>query len=149
MDLSRIKRRDFLANAVMALALIPGFAFAANYVRRYLVPAGGRATGEILLTQLGDLPVGASRTFKDVMGNDLLAIRPAPREVRVFSSVCTHLGCQVGWDSREKNFLCPCHVGRFDTSGKVVAGPPPAPLQSYVVRLDQEQVYVTVPVAEA
>lgn len=149
MDLSRIKRRDFLANAVMGLALIPGLAFAANYVRRYLVPAGGRATEEILLTQLGDLPVGASRTFKDVMGNDLLAIRPGAGEVRVFSSVCTHLGCQVGWDSREKNFLCPCHVGRFDTSGKVIAGPPPTPLQSFVVRLDQEQVYVTVPVSEA
>lgn len=149
MDLSRIKRRDFLANAVMGLALIPGLAFAANYVRRYLVPAGTRVTEEILLTQLADLPVGSSRTFKGVLGNDLLAIRLRPRDVRVFSSVCTHLGCQVGWDSREKNFLCPCHVGRFDTSGTVIAGPPPAPLQSFVVRLDQEQVYVTVPVTEA
>lgn len=148
MDWSRLRRRDFLANALMALALIPGFALAANHIRRYLVPAGKRAAEEILLTRLGDLPVGGSRTFRSVMGNDLLAVRMGERDVHVFSSVCTHLGCQVGWDSREKNFLCPCHMGRFDMSGAVLDGPPPAPLGSFTVRLDQDKVYVTVPVAE-
>ncbi|MFN2442401.1 MAG: ubiquinol-cytochrome c reductase iron-sulfur subunit [Thermoanaerobaculia bacterium] len=149
MNWSRLRRRDFLANLVMGLALIPGFVLAADYFRRFLVPARRGSAEEILLTQLGDLPVGASRSFRSVLGNDLLAVRLGERDVRVFSSVCTHLGCQVGWDSREKNFLCPCHDGRFDTAGKVTAGPPPSPLASFTVRLDQDKVFVTVPVAEA
>lgn len=49
-------------------------------------------------------------------------------QVFVLSNICTHLGCGVRWDGNAKAFLCPCHNGRFDIEGKVVAGPPPKPL---------------------
>lgn len=48
--------------------------------------------------------------------------------VFVLSNICTHLGCGVRWDRDAKAFLCPCHNGRFDIQGKVIAGPPPKPL---------------------
>lgn len=143
------RRRDFLVNLVLGLSVIPGFALAGNYVRRYLVPATARRTEEVLLSTLADLPKSESRVFLDVLGRDLLAVRIDEKNVKVFSSVCTHLGCRVGWDTSQGNFLCPCHVGRFDLSGRVIAGPPPAPLTEYQVRLDKELVYVTVPVKEA
>lgn len=143
------RRREFLANALLGISIIPGFAIAAEYVRRYLVPSMAQKVEEILLTRLPDLPVGGSRIFADVHGSDLVAVRLADREVRIFSSLCTHLGCRVGWDSTKNNFLCPCHDGRFDTSGRVLSGPPPAPLTAYTVRLDRDNVYVSVPVKEA
>lgn len=143
------RRRDFLVNALLGISIIPGFAVAAEYVRRYLVPSMARQVEEILLTRLTDLPVGASRIFADVHGSDLVAVRLADRDVRIFSSVCPHLGCRVGWDAANNNFLCPCHVGRFDPSGRVVSGPPPAPLTPYTVRLDRDAVYVSLPVREA
>ncbi len=49
-------------------------------------------------------------------------------EFLVLSALCTHQGCNVGWDGAKDQFLCPCHEGRFDLSGKVVNGPPGRPL---------------------
>ncbi|MGZ3884951.1 MAG: QcrA and Rieske domain-containing protein [Bacteroidia bacterium] len=46
---------------------------------------------------------------------------------------CTHAGCSVGYNKSGNNFVCPCHNGVYDTGGKVVSGPPPAPLKSYNV----------------
>ena len=44
--------------------------------------------------------------------------------IKVFSSTCTHLACNVIWQEDTKQFLCPCHSGRFDSNGKPIAGPP-------------------------
>jgi Rieske Fe-S protein len=59
-------------------------------------------------------------------------------QVHALSATCTHLGCQVHWDAREKHFLCPCHGGVYDSAGKVLAGPPPRPLDSVDARVDSE-----------
>lgn len=49
-------------------------------------------------------------------------------ELKVFSSTCTHLACNVIWQEEAKVFVCPCHSGRFDANGKNIAGPPTRPL---------------------
>lgn len=54
------------------------------------------------------------------------------RYFTVLSNVCPHAGCGVRWDRQSKAFLCPCHNGRFDAKGKVIAGPPPKPLNEVV-----------------
>jgi Rieske Fe-S protein len=60
------------------------------------------------------------------------------RDARViaFSPTCTHLGCAVHWDERNKNFLCPCHTSAFDLNGNVLTGPAPRALDRYQVRVD-------------
>jgi Rieske Fe-S protein len=41
------------------------------------------------------------------------------------SLTCTHLGCSVGWNAAENNFVCPCHSSSFEINGNVT-GPPAA-----------------------
>ncbi len=48
--------------------------------------------------------------------------------VKVFSSTCSHLACNVIWSKDTRMFECPCHTGRFDPDGLPVAGPPKKPL---------------------
>jgi Rieske Fe-S protein len=56
---------------------------------------------------------------------------------RAVSASCTHLGCRVTWDDAKGQYLCPCHGGAYDREGRVVAGPPPAPLARVNVRVNE------------
>jgi Rieske Fe-S protein len=57
---------------------------------------------------------------------------------RALSATCSHLGCRVSWNLQTKHFHCPCHGGVYDRDGRVIAGPPPAPLTSINVRLNSQ-----------
>ena len=60
-----------------------------------------------------------------------------------YSGVCTHLGCSFGFDEDKKRFHCPCHHGLFDMkTGAVIGGPPPRPLDSLPVKVENGEVHV-------
>jgi menaquinol-cytochrome c reductase iron-sulfur subunit len=54
----------------------------------------------------------------------------------VFDNHCTHLGCPYHWETSQHRFVCPCHGGQFDATGKVIAGPPPRPLDYYETKVE-------------
>ena len=57
---------------------------------------------------------------------------------RALSATCSHLGCRVKWDESKTQYRCPCHGGVYDREGRVVAGPPPAPLRRVNVRVNAQ-----------
>ncbi len=59
-----------------------------------------------------------------------------------FSINCSHLGCPVRWLAAAELFMCPCHGGVYYKDGTVAAGPPPAPLTRYPVRISGGQVEI-------
>ena len=60
-----------------------------------------------------------------------------------YSGTCTHLGCSFGFDTEKKIFHCPCHHGLFDLkTGKVIGGPPPRPLDTLPVKVENGEVHV-------
>ena len=62
--------------------------------------------------------------------------------ITAFSAVCRHLGCLVDYNRLKGEFICPCHGGRYDQDGRVVAGPPPGPLNRLPVRVEGGKVLV-------
>lgn len=46
---------------------------------------------------------------------------------------CTHVGCEVRWVAAHRVYRCPCHGAIFAADGRVLEGPPPAPLRDVAV----------------
>lgn len=44
--------------------------------------------------------------------------RVGPKEVKALCVICPHAGCFIGYDAKDNQFLCPCHVAHFDLDGK-------------------------------
>jgi Rieske Fe-S protein len=66
------------------------------------------------------------------------------RTIRAMSATCTHLGCQVRWEVKDKKFRCPCHGGVYAADGTVLEGPPPRPLDTIEARIDPADTSVLV-----
>jgi Rieske Fe-S protein len=128
-----VERRDFMKFMVLtSLAFAVGqfWIGAENWFRRR------RGQAELVrLASLGDVPVGATRTFAYPTEHDpCVLVRPAERTLVAYSQKCTHLSCAVLPRVEEGVIRCPCHEGFFDlASGRPIAGPPRRPLS--IVRL--------------
>lgn len=60
----------------------------------------------------------------------------------VYNGRCTHLGCNYSLDADKKVFRCPCHTGFFDLkTGTVLGGPPPRPLDTLPVKVEDGVLY--------
>jgi Rieske Fe-S protein len=64
----------------------------------------------------------------DVTGRVWLIRRGA--SIEAFTTICPHLGCSINYVKDSKLFICPCHNGTFDLTGRRKEGsvlPNPAP----------------------
>jgi Rieske Fe-S protein len=80
--------------------------------------------------------------FTQTVERQVVFLVKSGERVTALSSTCTHLGCRVSWDSEAKQLKCPCHGGVYDSTGAVIAGPPPAPLAALTARVDGDQVFI-------
>jgi Rieske Fe-S protein len=64
-------------------------------------------------------------------------------EVIAINAGCTHLGCIVTWDEDSRTFKCPCHNGMYDEEGRVISGPPPAPLKRHKTKIEDGKIFLT------
>lgn len=62
-------------------------------------------------------------------GRRTAAFRDGDGELHLHSPLCTHLGCEVHFNTAEHSWDCPCHGSRFDAAdGTVLEGPAVRPL---------------------
>ena len=62
--------------------------------------------------------------------------------ITAISATCTHLGCVVSWKEEDNIFKCPCHDGRYDSEGKVISGPQPAPLWRHPAKMEDGRLFL-------
>ena len=67
-----------------------------------------------------------------VVRNNIIVINKGG-QFNALSSVCTHTGCQVSYNSSTGDLPCPCHGSLFSINGSVLNGPADAPLKRYPV----------------
>ncbi len=60
------------------------------------------------------------------------------KDFQLFSNLCPHVGCKVGYDSQQKIFRCPCHQGFFNHQGEVLEGPAKRGLFEIPFQVDAE-----------
>ena len=137
-----MKRRKVLKSVVAFVPISAAFAGLAAMGIRFITPVKREINRKIFTVGLEELPLNATKRFKDLQGRDLMIVRTGAREVKAISTVCTHLGCTVFWQKDQQEFFCPCHNGSFDKNGLVIAGPPPAPLDLYPVEIEGDNVFV-------
>jgi Rieske Fe-S protein len=147
-------RRSFLAQIIGACV-----AFLAALLG---IPAVGAAIGPALKREQAEwLSVGSPQSFEEgipklinltVVSRDgwietnsvksVWIVRQTGDEFTAFNGRCTHLGCAYSWQTDQHQFACPCHAGVFALDGKVLAGPPPRPLDPLQTRVEGAELQV-------
>ena len=126
-------RRTFL-DALLAVGFVSTAAAIAYPVALYLVPpaSGEPETASVVAAKAMELKPNSGRVFK-FGSRPGIVVRAADGELRAFSAVCTHLDCTVQFKADTSQLWCACHNGMYDLGGNVVSGPPPRPLEKFVV----------------
>jgi Rieske Fe-S protein len=152
-DSGLVNRRQLLSGAVAGTISAIGASLAALVGGAVLSPglAAGRqrwvdagplsSISEAQPTEVG-LALEREDGYRVVRDRKVVYLVRQNDQVRALSAICTHLGCRVVWNQGDKHFHCPCHGGRFDPSGAVVAGPPPHGLDELPARVDGSRVLV-------
>ena len=65
----------------------------------------------------------------EVNGQRAGAHRDGQGKLHVVDTTCTHMGCEVSWNSAETSWDCPCHGSRFSIEGDIIEGPAVRPLE--------------------
>ena len=151
----QVTRRDFMSLASLAIGGIIGLAMGIPAVAYIIGPALQQArsqqwlrlgaTAKVELNTPTLFKAKISRQTGYIVSEDELSVYVLTengRDFIVMSNICTHLGCRIRWVSEQSQFFCPCHNGVFDKDGKVIAGPPPRPLDRFEVKVEDGQLFM-------
>jgi cytochrome b6-f complex iron-sulfur subunit len=135
-------KRDFLA-VLLGGSLIAWIGSVLFPIFSYLKPPK-QAEVEVKSVKVGKL----SDIEKDSgmiirFGNQpVILVRTSGGELRAFTATCTHLDCTVQYKKELGVIWCACHNGKYDLTGRNIAGPPPRPLLPYRVIVQGDEVFV-------
>ncbi len=137
-----ISRRGFL-NWLTAGGILAFLGSIIYPVVKYIIPP---KSGEANVSQVklpftrADIEADEmkAKTFKFGRTLGIIIVTP-DGQLKAMAATCTHLDCTVQHRPDLGIVWCACHNGRYDLNGNNISGPPPRPLEQYVVsEVDQE-----------
>ena len=150
-----VTRRDFVLVVTTLIGSMIGAVVGLPALAYLVSPAVKVQKSEdwIPLGPLENFPAGSPTPFSFVRVKEngwektansygVYVVRGSGDTVTVLSNVCTHLSCRVTWKEDAQGYICPCHDANFDIQGKVTAGPPPRPLDTYQTKIEDGSVFI-------
>ncbi len=119
------------------IKIVAGFG---NFVKE-AADVVGKLIGTIIspekLPELADLAQGEAKVVK-YDGHRLAIYKDENGELHALNSACTHIKCDVAWNSAEKTWDCPCHGSRFSYTGEMLTAPARKDLEVVEIMKDEK-----------
>lgn len=97
------------------------------------------------VAKVSEIPKGSVKTV--MLKSKAVGLANVDGEFFAFDDVCPHAGCSLGSEGvlEKKTITCGCHGAKFDVaSGKVLALPATVPVSSYPVKVEGEDILISV-----
>ena len=161
MDEQKIPRRDFIrlgaavglgvtGSSVLGACSSSGGESAQDGKKTKEEQGAGEASTTSPSVRAGDpivdaafIPAGFAFSFKLAETDKPALLVHLPDESwAAYEAVCTHMGCEVGYQLESRRLGCPCHGSVFNPAqgGAVVQGPAQKPLQEIKVDIKSGKV---------
>jgi len=150
-----VSRREFLkytSGAVAGVAAVPAVSEAARAVDAgaaglsYKQKSIGKAAAIVTNQPLQfSFPDAASPCTLVKMGAPVMGGVGPGGDIVAYSTMCTHMGCAVAYDEKERVFKCPCHFSTFDAEngGQMICGQATANLPRIVLKYNDKDDSIT------
>ena len=139
---AEVTRREFCNFLFLTSSAL--FLGAAGFAAKSAYDAGKETTFTPLRIEGAEtLQPGSALNFT-YPGKEDTAILIRTREggYHAFGQKCTHLSCPVYYSKEHARLECPCHEGGFsETTGEVLYGPPPRPLDLIDIEVRNGEVF--------
>jgi Rieske Fe-S protein len=158
---THLSRRDFIKATTGVIGGVIAIGTGVPVIGYLIDPAlkENKAGAPMAIGNLKDIPIktpfhfsftitkvnGWERTASS-FGGFVVRNSEDPKDIQVLSSRCTHLSCRVNWKEDAQAFVCPCHDAKFGADGKVLNGPPPAPLGRFEYQVAEDGTITIIPV---
>lgn len=134
-------RRDAMLDAAIGATAACVGVMAAWPAVRSLTPSRSVSSSRAVVGTRAEFAPGTAST-RALGGRAVVVVSSVDGTLRAFDARCSHLGCTVGFDAEAREIACACHGGRFALDGRVLAGPPPAPLRALRIEVVGDEVVV-------
>jgi len=142
----QVTRRGFLERVLGIFAIAVSASILYPVLRFLIPPTSGEATVNQVKLPFGRKDIEAdtkkAKTFRFGRQLGIIVLTPSG-ELRALAAQCTHLDCTVQNRPEEGVLWCACHNGRYNLDGKNISGPPPRPLEVFLVNEVGADIFVS------
>ncbi len=139
-----LNRRSFLKRIWLGLGLVTLGQFIGGTLAFLVSGSSKKRSDKPLFIDVGPAVDFVPGSVTLIRRGELYLSRFADGSFLALSRKCTHLGCAIAWDEKQKLFACPCHASTFAENGTVIKTPAPRPLDQHPLVIEKGHVKIDI-----